>query len=352
MPFVFAPSVRVNVSHRPPLAQKPTLPTITEASSSQAVSTDSYKPSSSAIRVPKPNANATTGEAKPNPGTQLTLQALFETFRHSNPVKIKMLIQSGISPNLRNRDHYYRTPLMTAASAGSLPNVKMLLQLHAKPDLQDDIGNTALHLAIREGHEDIAVELLAYNANPSLGNAFSQTPLMYAAERNLIALIPLLRKKGAFVDQTNCYGTTALMGAAACGNIEAAKQLLAAHPTSSEKANPNLSNQFGTTALMMAAREGHFKMVQLLVRHGALLHPINKNEQNALTLARQNGHHEIADWLEKKAHKFDYSVKKQPSLNHSQVLVTLEPKVVRKPERIIGFKIDSGFSCSPSNEGV
>ncbi|MCE3235850.1 MAG: ankyrin repeat-containing protein [Vampirovibrio sp.] len=348
MPVIFGSPVYTPAPTRQRLAQKPALPTIpspgnistknpSSRASSQAIETDSYTSADTQNSVPEPEATI------PNRSLQSQLNILFDAIRHNNVRKLKKLPLQNIPLHARNKSEHNRTLLMVAAQAGNLPYILMLLSLRPLINLQDDLGNTALHLAVKAGHWQIVEKLLEKGADVTIRDSFFQTPLKYAAGRGNTAMIALLLKHGAPVDQTNNTGTTALMGTAAYGHYEATKQLLRNPADSKNRANPNLSNSNGTTALMMAAREGHFKVVRLLVRSGALLHLTNREGQNALMIARRKGHHDIADWLEKKARKFDYHIDKRPSLNQSQMLVTLKPKT-REPETIIGFKVDRPIS--------
>lgn len=70
------------------------------------------------------------------------------------------------------------TGLMRAASDGSIPVVKELLQAHADVNMADKtLGNTALHMAAGGGFTDIVKMLLAAQAEVNKLNKNGQTPL-------------------------------------------------------------------------------------------------------------------------------------------------------------------------------
>eukprot|EP00096_Caligus_rogercresseyi_P005182 TRINITY_DN2017_c1_g2_i1.p1 TRINITY_DN2017_c1_g2~~TRINITY_DN2017_c1_g2_i1.p1 ORF type:complete len:154 (-),score=34.20 TRINITY_DN2017_c1_g2_i1:471-932(-) len=84
---------------------------------------------------------------------------------------------------------------------------------------------------------------------------------------------------------------TALRFAAQYGHLEIAKYLL------SKGADPNLRAKDGLDPLLSAVGEGNKDMVQLLLEHGALPNSRNKFT-NALLLAEERGHTELAALLE------------------------------------------------------
>ena len=92
-------------------------------------------------------------------------------------------------------------------------------------------------------------------------------------------------------DGRDDYGTTALMYAAAAGDLEMARLLL-------ENGAPiNAQTDVGTTALMFAAAFGHVEVVRFLVENGADIHIQNGYNYTALSLAEERGHQEVVDFL-------------------------------------------------------
>ena len=97
-------------------------------------------------------------------------------------------------------------------------------------------------------------------------------PMMMAAEMTLpaaaesgdrAAVMRLLSTKGANVNATGADGATAIMYAAANGDLELVRALIKAG------ANVNLKNQFGTSALTEAAIIGSAPIVEALLKAGA-----------------------------------------------------------------------------------
>lgn len=91
-----------------------------------------------------------------------------------NVVAVKMLTRAGADVN--SQDNWLRvTPLMaqcflTIRTAVALAVATSLLEAGALVDLQDDRGNTALHLALFMGNSDIAFVLLNAGASVNIAN--------------------------------------------------------------------------------------------------------------------------------------------------------------------------------------
>ncbi len=77
---------------------------------------------------------------------------------------------------LNHRDACGRTPLATAAAAGHLNQVVLLLGLGADPDRTTGFGRRALQLAAEAGHRDIFIILLDSGARLETGDE-SESPL-------------------------------------------------------------------------------------------------------------------------------------------------------------------------------
>lgn len=127
----------------------------------------------------------------------------------------------------------------------------------------------------------------------SLANA-GNSPIFSAAQQGDTEEIRKLLEEGINVDFKNDLGCTALMLAADNGKLEAVK-LLVKH-----KADINARNNDGDTPLIRAANNGHFDVVRFLVEKGADTNAYRDNNKKATayTYAKQNGHYQIANYLE------------------------------------------------------
>eukprot|EP00731_Ephydatia_muelleri_P030855 Em0022g369a len=69
-------------------------------------------------------------------------------------------------------------------------------------------GNTALHLACSEGHDDIARALLQAGADPNARDAKGRCPAHVSAVRGNLELLKQLRRFGAVLDVRDDQGNT------------------------------------------------------------------------------------------------------------------------------------------------
>jgi ankyrin repeat protein len=85
------------------------------------------------------------------------------------------------------------TPLMIAAEHGELAFLKLLLPAERDLlDTKDSVGNTALHLAARRGHDSAVQALIESGADLGLTNERGNTPLELAATCGRIRTMALL----------------------------------------------------------------------------------------------------------------------------------------------------------------
>lgn len=125
---------------------------------------------------------------------------------------------------------------------------------------------------------------------------FKATPLQWAATKGRVEVVTyLLSRPGIDVAAMNAGGTTALMGACRFGHLEVVNLLLA-HPG----VDPNQLGKWGGTALMNAAGFGHKHVVERLLQIDgiSLAETYTEKKFSPLTIARNNGHHDIADIIE------------------------------------------------------
>ena len=159
------------------------------------------------------------------------------------------------------------TPLMAALeSPKGVAALRPLLELGADPNLRNAATITPLMMAAANDDPEAVALLLAYRADPAQGTWDGLTPLMVAARRSRKAdLLEALVSAGASVDQPSGLGMTALMVAAASGNAEGVRSLLAL------SADVKLKDADGMTALThsVLARDWNAQAAELLIEGGA-----------------------------------------------------------------------------------
>lgn len=75
----------------------------------------------------------------------------------------------------------------------------------AKADVNETnkAGSTALHFAAQNGQTDVAIKLLAVDANPSVPNKFNETPLHLATKKGYDEIVFHLLRNKTEVDVVN-----------------------------------------------------------------------------------------------------------------------------------------------------
>jgi ankyrin repeat protein len=171
--------------------------------------------------------------------------------------------------------------------------------------------------AVESGDQAAAKRLLsAKGADPNAVNADGSTAIMYAAANGDLELVRALIKAGADVKLKSQLGTSALTEAAIIGSAPILDALLKAG------ADPNFKTPDGETPLMAAARSGKVDAAKVLLAAGA---DINAKEtwggQTALMWAAAQSQAEMVKFL----------ASKDPLLNDHGKINQWERKIIQEP---------------------
>ncbi|MEV4459303.1 ankyrin repeat domain-containing protein [Microbispora sp. NPDC049633] len=156
-----------------------------------------------------------------------------------------------------------RSRLLEAIAGGDVSRVAAML--HPDTAVNPAQGTTPLYRAAVAGHHDIVRLLLEYGADPDRpsGGHDEGLPLCAAACWDHAETVQALLDGGADPDAAEEGGWTALLWAAANGNLESADILLDAG------ADPGRADDDGDTPLTLAAIFGAYGIVWSLLEHGA-----------------------------------------------------------------------------------
>lgn len=124
-------------------------------------------------------------------------------------------------------DINHRTPLHFAADRGYENLCHQLLNLGANPELFDDKGLSALHLACQqEAFLPCVRKLLNHGMKPDLHDTYGRTPAHEAAANDNLLCLKYLQSKGAELKLTDAQGRTAIFDAVSCDSIRCVHQLV------------------------------------------------------------------------------------------------------------------------------
>ena len=238
--------------------------------------------------------------------------ALMWASARRHPEMMQFLISKGADVNARSIDRDYQrhvtaegrpknldsggfTPLLYAARENCLACVDVLLHNHADINLPDPDGVPPLLVAILNANWDLAKQLIVAGADVNQWDMFGEAPLFTAVgirtqangahgsidplnETNGLAIVRMLLERGANPNMqlffkpanvrgsTNVRGTTPLIRAAANGDMEVMKLLMA------KGADVNLQTSDRQTPIMavLAGKASETQAVELIkVLHDA-----------------------------------------------------------------------------------
>lgn len=209
---------------------------------------------------------------------------------------VEKLLDSGADPDRVN--DYGISPLMLACEKGNPETINRLLDARANPNVSQTTGITPLMMCVRSGNVDAVRLLLTHGADVNARESRrGQTALMWAASEQHLEVARLLTEYGAGVNlQTRMPDNFKPLQYKTYG-------VQRRDPTQPDILDENdihpdpTSSRGGFTALMFAAREGDIDMTRLLVSAGADVNLTSYEYGNALVVAAENSHEDVAIYL-------------------------------------------------------
>lgn len=176
---------------------------------------------------------------------------------------VSVLLRDGAT--IESSDSYGFRALHRAVEGGHENLVKVLLESGADIEAEiDEPGRTSLHIAAKNSHYGLTLQLLTKNAKTNARDLREWTPLQSASSLGDTSVVELLIKRGVVIDAKADHGATALYTAAENGHVGVLELLL------EQKADVNVrSTSLGLTPLLRAAENGHKATVKVLLEHGA-----------------------------------------------------------------------------------
>eukprot|EP00899_Mesostigma_viride_P018507 jgi/Mesvir1/26658/Mv20447-RA.1 len=219
----------------------------------------------------------------------LTALAIAATERHTGAMQA--LLEASSRDRLDKVVADGRTMLARAAEAGDLAVATMLVAHGASVDLELPDGTSVLSLAARSGRVDVLDVLLlgppglsGSSGSKACGGQLNRehsrshvTPLIAAAERGEAHMVMALVRLGADPKYEAADGRTAMLAAAAAGQVTIMHLLAERYGV-----DINYRNASGQTALMVAAAVGQMEALQAAAALGAQVDAVDSSGATAL----------------------------------------------------------------------
>uniref|UniRef100_A0AAQ6ADK0 Ankyrin 1, erythrocytic b n=1 Tax=Amphiprion ocellaris TaxID=80972 RepID=A0AAQ6ADK0_AMPOC len=200
--------------------------------------------------------------------------------------------------NVNAQSHKGFSPLYMAAQENHLEVVKFLLENGANQSLPTEDGFTPLAVALQQGHENVVALLINYGTKGKV-----RLPALHIAARNDdTRTAAVLLQNDPNPDVLSKTGFTPLHIAAHYENMSVAQLLLnrGANVNFTPKVSLShmvlilisylLSVQDELTPLHCAARNGHVRIIEILLEHGAPIQAKTKNGLSPIHMAAQGDH--------------------------------------------------------------
>lgn len=195
---------------------------------------------------------------------------------------VKVLLGDGANINIRGENN--ETALSQACREGRLEMAFFLMDHGASLDPQDNDGNTALTHAVIGRHVLIAQRLIQLGADIPIENKNAHKPLDIALKSSVPELVALFEQPLKDL-------------LARIPSADSAQRMQGRQPPA-QPADP-----FGDTMLTWAAREGQDNVVRAMVQSGADVRQTNRAGQTAHDVALAAGHPDIAALLAEAEHQ-------------------------------------------------
>ncbi|XP_075437754.1 uncharacterized protein LOC142476069 [Ascaphus truei] len=227
----------------------------------------------------------------------------------------EMLLKSGADVNVEQENG--ETAMHIAARHGNLKMITALIEEGGELTWQSKAGENPLHTAVRHCHLPVVKAIVNYLANGksredavvcvNQANKDGETPLHLAAaakkdmvhsgEEDVKIIRTLIEYDGDFSCTTKLTFETPFHYCARVGNEDVLLEII--RQIGSNRMQPAVNKQAknGWSPLLTAAEQGHTGVVKILLQNHARVDVFDEHGKAALHLAAENGHDQIADIL-------------------------------------------------------
>lgn len=205
--------------------------------------------------------------------------------------KVQQFLKEGINPDEPNWTNNGRPAIIEATYHGYINTVRVLLQANANPNVQNMLGESALHNAFhpKTFSKELVSLLLDHGADVNMREKLNGYTAVHVAaklcastvnktiRKDILEVLRLLCKK-VDVTVTSARKETP-MHRLVSGNVDWTEPL---EILIENKFELNAQNDRGETSLMCAIDKGHYNMAELLVLKGACVNTKDRHFQTAL----------------------------------------------------------------------
>jgi ankyrin repeat protein len=265
-----------------------------------ALSCTAYAGNSAILEILLANPHVDVDKRDYNGRTPISYAA-----ENGHALVLSRLLEHGANPNWKGLQR--TTPLRYAVERGHMTVVKVLIETGKLSDLSSKQGSgevTALLThALKNGFHEIS-EMLggADGVDPYTCPNYDSTTVLGLAIRNgheSMALKFIAKHGIGQQSDDDQPGVKLLAEAAYIGSTKLAETLLMTHQVDPNAIwmDPHSYNPDGLTPIMLAAQQGHGSVVRLLLGHKSIQLDGTHSCGTALTLAAANGRRDIVEML-------------------------------------------------------
>ena len=231
----------------------------------------------------------------PNSRGQLPLHIACSVSSDTALELVKLLSEYTLDVNAKTKQG--NTPLHIACRSFNDPIVKYLIdEKHADVKIQNDYGETVLHLAVsheyrysshemHELHTEFVSYLMAHQCDPTIKNMEKELPLHIACRQQCLEVVKLVSSDIRNIDSATSLGNTPLHEACgACKQWSSSRNVpsIVEYLLKEKHCNPNAQNKEGKTPLHYACMRGAVNEVECLLSSRANPLLVDKNGQTPL----------------------------------------------------------------------
>ena len=229
-----------------------------------------------------------------NESNKSSFEAVTTLIKSGNIIRLRSMLASGELTDANMKDVKSRnTLLIVAAEEGQVECLELSIEYGAI--INDPTNDSVLYKACENGHIEVVKVLLKHHADP---NRSSVPPLNIACAKGHLEIAKILIENGAIVNLADEDAVSALQEASGGGNAKLVEYLI------SKDAELDRCNSDYWTPLHIAYCKRDFKMMEVLVKHGADVDVHGpggdedyNDEDTCLNLACKNGDMEMINFL-------------------------------------------------------